>query len=305
MSGFKRLLSLLCAVVLVGVVLVSGAPRAMSAQSPSFKGQTLTVATWGGDWKEMRHKLVGSALEKLTGARVEYVVGNPIDHLAKMIASKGIRAPFDVVEMDEQTAIRAARAGLLEAVDYRQLPNVRDLDAAIRNPNYVPAWFFEHGISYRTDKFAELGLPVPSKWGDLFNPKLAGRVGIPTLGQSSGVVFLVTLAYERGGSEDNVDPAFEAIRQLKVGYFFRSSAEFAPRFTSGDVWAAVWSNSRTFRLAQTGLPVAFARAAMKDRFGVLEYSVLAIPKDSPNRALAHQYMNLSLDPNVQYEMAKW
>ena len=51
----------------------------------------------------------------------------------------------------------------------------------------------------------------PTSWEDMWNPEYKGRVGITGLASSLGTAFMVEIAKLHGGSETNIEPAFEAI----------------------------------------------------------------------------------------------
>ena len=68
---------------------------------------TLRVASFAGPFGEGLQKYSGDLFTKRTGIKIEYIYGNPADHLAKMIASRGREAPFDLVAMDDECSGRS------------------------------------------------------------------------------------------------------------------------------------------------------------------------------------------------------
>ena len=291
--------------VWVVVIALSLPVYVFGQESKKVAGDKLVVATWGGDWRDARHRLVGTTVEKMTGAKMEYVLGNPRDNLAKLIATRGGTPPFDVFEMEEATPPGASKAGFLSVLSAERIPNLKKVPKELFGKDRVAFALIEYGIAYSTKKFEELGLPKPTRWNDLFHPKLAGHVAVPDLNVSVGPYFLVGLAIEEGGGITNLKPAWDKLAKLKVSYYYRSSADLATRFTSGDVWAAAWHNSRTYRLANTGFPVSFASVHIANKVGMAGYNWLGIIKGNPHQELAEMYVNLSLDPKVLYEFGKW
>ena len=271
-----------------------------------YAGKTLRVATWGGDWREMRDRMIGEVIRKKTGANVQYVLGNPRDNYAKLIAgaSRG-ELPFDVIEMEDSLPPEINGGGFLAALDAEKIPNLRSVPKSLQNNNSVAFLSIQYGIAYNTAKFKELGLSKPTKWSDLAKPQLAGRVALPELTVSMGPFYVVGLARENGGNESDVSTAWEQIKKLDVLYYFSSSADLSTRITSGDVWAAVWTDSRTYRLKNKGLPVDFARVGVAGTEGMVGYNSIAIVKNTPNKELAEMYVNLALDAEIQYAMGKW
>lgn len=294
------------AVLVVIAVWILGLPAfTVGQEAKKFAGEKLVVATWGGDLKDARHRTVGVKIEKATGAKVEYILGNPRDNLAKLIATRGGKPPFDVFEMEEATPPGARKAGFLSVLSPERIPNLKKVPEQLFDKDKVAYILLGYGITYNTKKFKELGLPKPSRWNDLFHPKLAGHVAIPDLNVSVGPYFLVGLAIEEGGGLTNLKPAWDKLAKLKVNCYYRSSADLVTRFTSGDVWAAAWTNTRTYRLADIGFPVDFASVHLANKTGMVGYNWLGIVKGNPHQELAEMFVNVSLDPNVQYEFCKW
>src|SRR3990172_2723940 len=95
------------------------------AQPGRYKGQTLRVATFGGDYLKWVQTSIGDPLAKETGAEVKYVVGGPATHLSKMIASKGQEPPFDIADLTPDAWAEALKQGLLEKVDLDRIPNLK------------------------------------------------------------------------------------------------------------------------------------------------------------------------------------
>lgn len=294
----------IAAAVLMAGSFISAAPA--WAQEGEHAGQTLRVATWGGDWRDKRQELIGQKVEEMTGAKVEYVLGNPRDNFAKLIAgaARG-EVPFDVIEMEDSLPPEINEAGFLMPLSEEDIPTLAAIPDELEKNNSVAFLSIQYGIAYNTEKFEELGLPAPTKWSDLARPELAGRVAVPDLSVSMGPFYMVGLARENGGSESDVTPAWEKLENLDVLYYFTSSSDLATRMTAGDVWAAVWTDSRTYRLKNSGFPVDFAPVGVGGTEGMIGYNSIGIVEGTPNEDLAEMYVNLSLDPQIQYEMGKW
>jgi len=301
MRGDGRRNSLAISVALCALlVLVAGG--AASAQE-RLDGVTLRVATWGGSWRDAIHEVIGKELEK-RGARVEYVIGNPRDNLAKLIAARGRDVPFDVMEIDDGIKPQLFEGRFLEELNPANLPNSRDLEPVQRDRHTVATTLAEQGIVYNTKKFEELGIPRPERFKDLFHPKLAGRVGFPDINHGQVINAIVAFAVEAGSDEANIDPGLELIKQLKVASFYKSSVELATRFNSGDVWAAPWHVGWALRVRRSGVPVAMSYPKVKDKQGMLEMVWAGIPRGSKARGAAELFINRYLDPEVQVEFPK-
>lgn len=279
-----------------------GGPVAF-AQEPRFDGVTLRVGAFGGSWRDALHDLIGKELER-RGAKVEYVVGNPRDNLAKLIAARGRDVPFDVMDIDDQAKPQILQGQFLEELNFANLPNARDLEPNQRDRFSIVASLIEEGIIYNTKKFAELGIPRPERFKDLLNPKLAGRVSFPDINVGTVANGIVGFSVEGGGDEGNIAPGLELIKQLKVASFYKSSVELATQFNAGDVWAAWWHAGWVVRLRKGGVPAGISFPTVKGKVGMLQLNGAGIIKGTKVRAAAEFYVNRFLDPEVQLAFAK-
>ncbi len=213
----SRWMSCLCAAVTLSLGIASGLSQ---AQEQRFDGVTLRVATWGGSWRDRMHELIGSELEK-RGAKVEYVIGNALENFNKLIAARGQKPPFDVMEFQSDLWKPLLDAGFLMPLPYAAIPNAAGHGPQQKDEVTVNTWTLEEGIVYNATKFKELGIPKPEKYSDLFSEKLKGRVAWPDI--SYGPYALVGLATEFGGDELNVDPALKRLKDANLSYYYKSS----------------------------------------------------------------------------------
>src|SRR5260370_19565059 len=85
-----------------------------SAQSTTV----IRVATWGGAWRDSLEKNVAGHLGE-KGIRLEYVLGNPEDNIAKLIAAKRQGPlPFDLLEFTPVKKIQPVKRGIFRKLDY-------------------------------------------------------------------------------------------------------------------------------------------------------------------------------------------
>ncbi len=269
-----------------------------------FDGVTLRVGTWGGSWREARHELIGKKLEAL-GAKVEYVIGHPRDNFAKLLAARARgELPIDVMEISPEIRLTFEKQGFFEPVAYRALPNAGDLDPVYRTPNAVATQVIQIGIAYNAKKFEELGLPKPTSLADLFHPKLAGRVAMTDINTIEAPYILVGLALLGGGSDQNIEPGFKKLAELKPAYYYRASPDLSTKFTLGEIWAAPWHAGWVLRVRRTGFPMAHADLKVGDRQVVLAEELMGILKGTKAREAAEYWINQALDPSNQFEFAK-
>lgn len=274
------------------------------AQGTRLDGATLRIGTYGGSWREKIHALIGAELER-SGAKVEYVIGNPRDNMAKLVAARGqATPPFDVMELTDAVKSDAEASGFLAPLDYSRIPNSAAIEQPHKSPSAVATWVSVEGLVYNIDKFKELGLPRPERFGDLFNPKLAGHVSFPDLNYGGVVNALIGFANEfGGGDETNLDPGFEAVKRLNARSLYKSSVELSTQFKSGDIWVAVWHAGWAVRMRRAGLPLGTTYPKIKNKTGMIQLGWAGIIRGTPQQAAAEAFINRYLDVAVQEDLA--
>jgi putative spermidine/putrescine transport system substrate-binding protein len=285
----------------LALLAVSVMPAWAQAQEERFDGVTIRVATWGGSWRDRMQELIGAEFEK-RGGKVEYVVGNALENFNKLIAARGQKPPFDVMEFQSDLWKPLLDAGFLAPLPFARLPNAAGHSPKQRDDMTVNTWTLEEGIVYNADKFKELGLPKPQKYSDLFNEKLKGRVAWPDI--SYGPYAIIGLATESGGDELNIDPGLKRLKEAGIDYYYKSSVELSTKFASGDVWAAPWHAGWAVRVKRTNVPLAMSFPAVKDRQGIIASGMVGIVKGNEVQKAAEFWVNRYLSPEVQEKLGR-
>src|SRR5262249_19560300 len=147
-------------------------------------------------------------------------------------------APFDVVFYDELTQDAAISANVVMKVDPNIITNMAFLyDAAKQKDGYGPSInFWSVGIAYNTEIYKKNGIPEPTSWADLWNPKAAGRVAMPDITQSTAKDVVIATARLLGGDERNADAAFPKLAEIQALYYYRSSGDLEAKVAAGEAW---------------------------------------------------------------------
>ena len=270
-----------------------------------FDGVTLRVATYGGPWGDGMKALIGPEFAKL-GGKLEIVTGAPAGHLAKLIVARGKEPPFDLCEVDEPATPQFIRAGVLQQFDASKLPNASGLISPILDGGYlVPDWVFEDGVVYNADKFKELGIPAPTRYSDLLDPRLKGRVGVPNITGGLGLFVIYGFAIDAGGNETNIKPGLENLKKLGASQYFSGNLAAQTALISGDIWANFMGSSWAIRLRRAHHDWAkFALLKVGDDVGLWERGHMGLAKGSRNVEAAHWFVNQLISSAVQLELAK-
>jgi putative spermidine/putrescine transport system substrate-binding protein len=292
-----RVVSLLLGTLFLVVVLAVG-----NAPAPAQSNVTLQIGCYGGAFTDVEQRFVAEPFTARTGIKISWINGNPSDHLAKLIASRGRPAPYDIVYLDDDIEAEAVTAGVLGKSGPEDLPNLKFLyPQAINKDGYGPALnFYSTGIAYNVEKFKAAGIPAPTSWADLWNPALAGHVGVPTLENTMGHAFLVAAEHLAGGDESTPEKGIDKIAQIKAQSYPGASPVLDPLLRSGDVWVAPWLNGRTWGLIGQGVPLRFVLPNEGGFFGMTTISVTA---GTQRRKEALAFVNDVLGPLAQLGMA--
>ncbi len=255
----------------------------------------LVVGTYGGTWLDNSKLCFGDAFEKATGAKVTYVAGSSVQNLAKLRATKG-RSELDVASMDLQIAKQAKAEGLFSKLDAAKLSHLAEqTDAALDADNMFV------GMSYSSLAFAynpKTVKDVPTSWNDLWNPAFKGKLSLPDISQTGGQQLLVAITRLKGGTLENTDTAFAAIKELKSSWvtLWTQPDQVIALMERGDIVLAPWYSDRIGAAAARGLPVA---VSFPKEGAIGSIGAVGIPSGSKNVELAHKYIDVTLSAEGQ------
>jgi putative spermidine/putrescine transport system substrate-binding protein len=278
----------------LGAVLL-GAPAAQA------QDKVLRVATFGGPFSEVLKKYTAERFTRATGVKVEFVFGVPGTFLSQLIAARGRTAPFDVVVLDDSNQGEAARAGVLAKVDESIVTNLKHLyPEAISKAGYGPAFCsVTTGLSYNKIKFKEAGIPEPTSWNDLWDPRLAGKVTLPSPNNISGRGLLQKIAKLSGSPEDYTG-AIEKVAQIKYASIYEATTTIMSQLASGDVWVSPVPNGRGWGSIDEGAPLGFV---LPREGGIGSLDTIDVVAGTTLPKEAQTFVNMLLDPIAQLGMA--
>src|SRR5947207_14764580 len=190
------------------VLIASVVLGAAAASATSFAGAPLVVSVWGGNWKDTIERVVAKPYTAQTGIPVEFEVGGTLDRLAKARVAKG--APLvDVTFTTTHVARLYISDGLYEKLDMAKLPNSKELaKEAFRSDFHIGTWAYVSTIATRPDQApGEI-----TKWADLWDPKLKGKVGLPDFDPSHIITISALL---EGGDEKDWQKGQERLQRIK------------------------------------------------------------------------------------------
>ena len=121
--------------------------------------------------------------EKETGIKVVYDTFETNEEMYPVIEAGGV--VYDAVCPSDYMIEKMLQNHLLQEVDFSKVPNIKEIGADYMkmceqfdpgNRYVVPYTTGTVGILYNKRMFDKLGVPYPTKWADLWNPKLKGEI---------------------------------------------------------------------------------------------------------------------------------
>jgi putative spermidine/putrescine transport system substrate-binding protein len=257
---------------------------------PDGSGRTLSVSVWGGETERAFKETVEPVFRKLTGAKVQYDTGSGGERFNKLLAQAS-SPTVDVFVNSGENVFQANRQGLLVDIDTRRVPNAAD----------IADWakLFPYGISYGLVAFGltrTAGLPALTSWSDLWRPDLAGKLGMPGIGHTQMPMLLIMAAELNGGSESDIDPGLKALAKLDPAVLQYFWTEWADRAKAGEVSVVPEFNYSLLGANDAGVGFAFDFPEEK---AIAADNTMAIVKDRPNEDLAHVFLDVAFDADVQ------
>src|SRR5262249_49914997 len=262
----------------------------------------IVFSGYGGDYGDVMKKLVIEPFEKQFNARIVYdATGTSAQKLAKVRATRDTYT-WDVTVLTGYDLLAGGREGLLEPVDAAKVPNLTRL------------WDFAQKEGQGWGPITSVGplillynrervKPAPDSWAVLWDPKYKGKVAVSHVSEGKGLFLLLLAAYMSGGDEKRIDPGFARVRELvpNVGAWLTLSPQYVPYLQREDVWLTPYWNGRAQLMIDRGLPGG--RVTPKE--GTLATTTaLGVPKSSPNKSLAFEFVNFSLDAAQQEASAR-
>jgi spermidine/putrescine transport system substrate-binding protein len=284
---------------LIGLGLLSVSSLALMASAQS---KTLNLFIWS----EYIDPAVVKGFEKQFGVRVNTSLYEANEDMLAKLKQGGTRQ-YDVVVPSGYIIPVMVKQNLLKPLEPARLPNLKNLGAKFKNPNFDPgnkysvAYFWgTTGVGYRKDKLPKNFDP---SWALFFDKaKQPGPFQFlddprPTIGAAlkyNGKSYNSTNA-------NDLRAALNILREAKgrsVG--FAGSPDAKQKLLSGQIVMGIMYNSEAVRAGEENPNIGYF---IPKEGTEIWLDNLAIPKDSPNSALAHQFINYLMDSKVAAQNA--
>jgi spermidine/putrescine transport system substrate-binding protein len=300
----RRQFGLACSPVLVSGAIVMIFWLFASCQKPDTKQATRTEepGTPAGlvicDWAEGGFKPARADFEREYVASVRH---EPFESQEEVVSWLRAGKRCDVAIIESQLIPGLVAAGLLAEIDFRNVPNFKNVSASFRglatdpgNRHTVPYTYGTTGILVRTD----LAGPSVSRWADLWDPRFAGRVAIRAQMRELVGLTLLALGHPPNSEEPrHLEEALAKMLQLKkTSVITEDDPQVAASLVAkGKVWL-LEGFGEDYRLAKEMNP---AIAYVFPAEGILLWSDnVVIPSSGRGKALAEAFIDFMLRPEI-------
>ncbi|MBV8167322.1 MAG: extracellular solute-binding protein [Alphaproteobacteria bacterium] len=278
----------------------SAAATLLGGTGAARAADRMVATTYPGAWEEAQRAFLLPVVKRDTKSDVVLTVSQAVDTLAKITAARAT-PPFDAIIMDEGPYRAALDLDVFAPLPTASIPNLAALPPEFIDPQGMGAFVSAQivGIAYNPKRITT----PPTSWLDLWDPRYKGRVGLTNMGSSLGTAWMVEIAKLHGGGEDNMDPAFAALRTLlpNVGAIAPNPGALGTLFQQGQIDITFNFLYVVLPLQARGVDVAFAMPASG---GVLVRNSLHIVKNCRAPELAAAYINAALGVEVQSKLAE-
>ena len=268
--------------------------------------QQVVFAGYGGSAEKFMRGVVIPSFEQATGIKVVYVVGTALSNYSRVVANKR-RPELDIYWSNDLSHVAGKLQSLYAPLDPKLVPNLEKVYAFARDPDGigVASNYSVTGLQYNPRKLEEAGVPVPSSWLDLWDPKLKGRVAIYSIGVLYSQDFLAMMMRITGGNYDNVSAAIKKVKAMRemgnIAAFPSSPAEMDNVLVQEQAWVSCNSQTRALTLMQGGSPLRFAQP----KEGAPIFKVITdVIKGGPNPEGAQKFINHMLSDEMQSATAQ-
>lgn len=272
----------------------------ISALSPlaATAQDKLVVSIWGGSWRDMVAETAAKKFTQATGVPVEFVTGGTIDRLNKAKLAAG-NPESDITFTTSHVGWLYANDGLYETLDGAKIPNAKNLIEQARiSPYHLGTWAYVYTIGYRPDLMK--GVTFES-WADLWKPEVKGKLSAPDFDPSHIIAVAAMLS---GGDAGSWEKGQAKLKELKPSFkaFYTNDANSQQLIANGETPVQVILSMNAHYMAGEGVPITLA---MPKEGAILGIDTVAVMKGTKKADLAYKFIDATLDPEVQAEMAKF
>lgn len=262
------------------------------------QNKNVFLLSWGGTIQTMLEKEGwADRFKEETGYTVTLVPkATSSEIIAAAIAQKS-KPQIDVVMCDIPAWYQGKEQDIFASLDPAKIPNISKLIPAAKiGDKAVSPYADVLAIVYNPELFAKNGWAKPTSVSDLARPEFKGKLAFPPVSHTYGMYGLIELARANGGSEENMEPGFAALKKIapNVVDWTNTHAKLAVMFQQGTIAVALYASASVNDMVSRGAPVDSVIPSPS----YLSSTVAGIMKNSPNPEGANVLVNWLISKNV-------
>jgi putative spermidine/putrescine transport system substrate-binding protein len=261
----------------------------------------LTVISFGGANGKAQKAAYIEPFEKTSGTKLVMVEYNgEMAKIKAMVETKTVS--WDVVELEAGVIGRACEEGLLEKIDYSKIGKKADFMPEAITECGVGTFVWSTVLAYDADKLKT----APTGWADFWNVKKFPGKRAMRKGARYNLEFALMAdgvptkdVYKVLGTKAGVDRAFKKLEELRPNIQWWEAGAQPPQYlVAGDVVMTTAYNGRIDSAQREGknLKVVWSGS-------IYDLDYWAIPKGSPNKAMAEKFIAFASSPEAQKNYA--
>lgn len=295
--------ALTAAVIAAGSIGGCGTTEKSIEAIPTKDSDTLYVYNWG----EYIDPDVIDEFEEETGINVVYDLFETNEEMYPVIEAGGV--VYDAVCPSDYMIKKMAQNGLLAEIDKDAIPNLKEIGEDYMkmaeqydpgNRYSVPYTWGTVGILYNKRMLDELGVPYPTSWKDLWNPKLKNEILMQDSVRDAFMVALKKDGYScNTQNPEELDQAMEDLIEQKP---------IVQAYVVDQVRDKMIGEEAAIGVIYSG-EILYVQGELEDTDVEVEYVVpeegtnlwmdgWVIPKNARHKELAEKWINFLCRPDI-------
>lgn len=253
------------------------------------------------NWSDFIGKTTITDFEREFKVRVVYdTYASNEELLAKLQSgAKG----YDVIVPSDYMVGVMAKLGLLAPLDLTRLPSLRHLDEMFRKPPFdpehrysVPYLWGTNGIGYNAEKVTK----TVGEWDILWNRTYQNRIVMQDDMRSILGIMLKYLGYSANTTDAKQLNEAKRLLLAQKPLVRSYTNSYIDMLISGDAWLVAAYSGDVYQAARESSAI---RYTIPRPGSLIWVDTMVIPKDAPHKALAEQFIDYILRPEVAARIA--
>lgn len=236
--------------------------------------------------------------EEQTGIDVQYSTYDTNEMMYQKVKSGSTK--YDIVVPSDYMVSKMIKEGMLEKIDFNNIPNMKNIDEKFLNPEYdpeneysVPYMWGTVGIAYNTKYVDEEDI---GSWDILWNPKYKGKIMVFDSVRDTLGAALIKLGYSMNTTnQKEVDEAKEILIDQKQYALAYVNDEGKDRMVGEDAYIGMFYSGDYPLMSEENPDIDFFVPEEGSNKWV---DAMCIPTTCENKKEAEMFINFMLDPEI-------